>query len=80
MVNICEIDYVLKDGIVICDYIYVFDFVFGYLVVFNYFCEYKFGVCVWNLGFGCGSIVFEMIKVFSKVVGWDLLYEVVGRR
>ncbi len=32
------------------------------------------------MGSGRGSTVFEMINAFSKVVGRDLPYEVVGRR
>jgi UDP-glucose 4-epimerase len=37
-------------------------------------------VRAWNLGTGRGSTVFEIVKAFSKAVGRDLPYEVVGRR
>ncbi|KAK4196297.1 hypothetical protein QBC40DRAFT_287544 [Triangularia verruculosa] len=73
-------DYASKDGTAIRDYIHVLDLASGHLAALNYLREHKPGVRAWNLGSGRGSTVFEMIKAFSKVVGRDLPYEVVGRR
>ncbi|KAF2744207.1 UDP-glucose 4-epimerase [Sporormia fimetaria CBS 119925] len=73
-------DYKSKDGTAIRDYIHVLDLAKGHLVALNYLREQHPGVKAWNLGSGRGSTVFEMIKAFSKVVGRDLPYEVVGRR
>ncbi|KAK4213953.1 UDP-glucose 4-epimerase uge1 [Rhypophila decipiens] len=73
-------DYASRDGTAIRDYIHVLDLAEGHLAALNYLREHKPGVRAWNLGSGRGSTVFEMIKAFSKVVGHDLPYEVVGRR
>lgn len=73
-------DYNSKDGTAIRDYIHVSDLAQGHLVALNYLREQKPGVRAWNLGTGRGSTVYDMIKAFSKVVGRDLPYEVVGRR
>ena len=37
-------------------------------------------VSTWNLGTGTGTSVLEMLAAFSRAVGRDLPYEVVGRR
>lgn len=73
-------DYPSRDGTAIRDYIHVLDLASGHLAALNYLREHKPGVRAWNLGSGRGSTVFEMVKAFSKVVGRDLPYEVVGRR
>lgn len=45
------LDYLMLDGIGVCDYIYVVDFVKGYIVVFDVFvkCDVSFVV---NFGIG----------------------------
>ncbi|OCK83409.1 UDP-glucose 4-epimerase [Lepidopterella palustris CBS 459.81] len=73
-------DYSSKDGTAIRDYIHVLDLAKGHLVALNYLREHHPGVRAWNLGTGKGSTVFDMIKAFSKAVGRDLPYQVVGRR
>ncbi|KAL1837975.1 hypothetical protein VTJ49DRAFT_3164 [Mycothermus thermophilus] len=73
-------DYPSRDGTAIRDYIHVLDLASGHLAALKYLREHKPGVKAWNLGSGRGSTVFEMIKAFSKVVGRDLPYEIVGRR
>jgi UDP-glucose 4-epimerase len=73
-------DYASKDGTAIRDYIHVIDLAKGHLAALKYLRENKPGVRAWNLGSGRGSTVFDMIKAFSKAVGRDLPYEVVGRR
>jgi UDP-glucose 4-epimerase len=73
-------DYDSKDGTAIRDYIHILDLAEGHLVALNHLRSAKPGVRAWNLGTGKGSTVFEMVTAFSKAVGRDLPYEVVGRR
>lgn len=73
-------DYGSHDGTPIRDYVHILDLVNGHLKALDYLREKRPGVRAWNLGTGRGSTVFEMIKAFSKAVGRDLPYEVVGRR
>ncbi|KAF2723771.1 UDP-glucose 4-epimerase [Polychaeton citri CBS 116435] len=73
-------DYASKDGTAIRDYIHILDLARGHLVALNHLRSHHPGVRAWNLGTGKGSTVYEMINAFSKAVGRDLPYEVVGRR
>jgi len=73
-------DYDSKDGTAIRDYLHIEDLSAGHLAALNHLREHHPGVRAWNLGTGVGSTVFEMIKSFSKAVGRDLPYQVVGRR
>jgi UDP-glucose 4-epimerase len=73
-------DYASKDGTAIRDYIHILDLANGHLVALNYLRTNHPGVRAWNLGTGKGSTVYDMINAFSKAVGRDLPYEVVGRR
>ena len=73
-------DYRSHDGTAIRDYIHILDLANGHLAALNYLREKQPGVRAWNLGTGRGSTVYEMIKAFSKAVGRDMPYEVVGRR
>ena len=73
-------DYSSKDGTAIRDYIHILDLAEGHVVALNHLRDHHPGVRAWNLGTGRGSTVFEMVKAFSKAVGRDLPYEVVGRR
>ena len=73
-------DYKSHDGTAIRDYIHILDLANGHLAALNYLREKQPGVRAWNLGTGRGSTVFEMIRAFSKAVGRDLTFEVVGRR
>ncbi|RMX91770.1 hypothetical protein D0868_13795 [Hortaea werneckii] len=73
-------DYASKDGTAIRDYIHILDLARGHTVALDHLREHNPGVRAWNLGTGKGSTVFEMINAFSKAVGRDLPYEVVGRR
>lgn len=73
-------DYKSHDGTAIRDYIHILDLAQGHLVALEHLRSKQPGVRAWNLGTGRGSTVFEMVKAFSKAVGRDLPYEVVGRR
>ena len=74
------LDYDSHDGTAIRDYIHILDLAAGHLKALSYLREKHPGVRAWNLGTGRGSTVFEMIKAFSKAVGRELPYQVVGRR
>lgn len=78
--QLTHLDYSSRDGTAIRDYIHVVDLAKGHLAALNYLREKKPGAKAWNLGSGRGSTVFDIVKAFSKVVGRDLPYEVVGRR
>lgn len=73
-------DYASHDGTAIRDYIHILDLAQGHLKTLDYLRAHNPGVRAWNLGTGRGSTVFEMVKAFSKAVGRDLPYKVVGRR
>ncbi|KAL7274106.1 UDP-glucose-4-epimerase [Rhizina undulata] len=73
-------DYDSHDGTAIRDYIHVVDLAKGHLAALDKLRNDKPGCRAWNLGTGMGSTVFDIVKAFSKVVGRDLPYEVVGRR
>ena len=73
-------DYASHDGTAIRDYIHILDLSAGHIAALNYLRDNHPGVRSWNLGTGNGSTVFEMVKAFSKAVGRDLPYQVVGRR
>jgi UDP-glucose 4-epimerase len=74
------LDYSSHDGTAIRDYIHILDVARGHLMALHYLREKQPGVRAWNLGTGRGSTVYEIIKAFSKAVGKDLPYQVVGRR
>ncbi|KAH9845147.1 UDP-glucose 4-epimerase uge1-like [Teratosphaeria destructans] len=73
-------DYKSKDGTAIRDYIHILDLARGHTVALDHLRSKNPGVRAWNLGTGKGSTVYDMINAFSKAVGRDLPYEVVGRR
>ena len=73
-------DYASHDGTAIRDYIHILDLAAGHLSALDHLKTQSPGVRAWNLGTGRGSTVYEMIKAFSKAVGRDLPYQVVGRR
>lgn len=61
-------DYLIEDGIGVCDYIYVMDLVDGYVVVMEKLVN-KLGVYIYNFGVGVGNSVLDVVNVFSKVCG-----------
>jgi UDP-glucose 4-epimerase len=75
-----KLDYNSHDGTAIRDYIHILDLAQGHLAALDYLRKKNPGVEAWNLGTGRGSTVFDMVKAFSKAVGRDLPYKVVGRR
>lgn len=79
-VKVFGTDYDSHDGTAIRDYIHVIDLAKGHIAALNKLYNENPGCRVWNLGTGKGSTVFDIIRGFSKAVGRDLPYEVVGRR
>ncbi|KAL0089799.1 UDP-glucose 4-epimerase [Phycomyces blakesleeanus] len=72
-------DYPTKDGTCIRDYIHVVDLAKGHLAALRKLKE-DIGCVEYNLGTGKGSTVLEMVAAFSKAVGRDLPYVILGRR
>lgn len=66
------IDYLMLDGLVICDYVYVSDFVDVYLKVSVYLCGGGLSV-VLNFGIGNGMLVFVVLCVVEVVMGCCVL-------
>ncbi|CCH44598.1 UDP-glucose 4-epimerase [Wickerhamomyces ciferrii] len=76
-------DYNSHDGTPIRDYIHVVDLAKGHIASLSYLNNLESNKGLfreWNLGTGKGSTVFDVYHAFSKAVGRDLPYEVVGRR
>ncbi|NCA66715.1 MAG: UDP-glucose 4-epimerase GalE [Clostridia bacterium] len=72
-------DYDTHDGTGVRDYIHVVDLAKGHLCALQKL-DTKPGVVVYNLGTGNGYSVLDMVKAFSKVLGRELPYKIVGRR
>ena len=72
-------DYPTKDGTGIRDYIHVCDLARGHVLALNKL-KTNCGLVIYNLGTGTGYSVLEIIHAFSKVVGFDIPYQIVARR
>lgn len=70
-------DYPTPDGTGVRDYIHVMDLAEGHVLALE---KAKPGVSIYNLGTGKGSSVLEIIKLFEKVNGIKIPYEIVKRR
>ena len=75
-------DYNTPDGSCIRDFINVVDLAKAHVVAIERMLEHKSDeqVEVFNLGTGKGVSVLELIRVFEKVSGESLNYQIVGRR
>ncbi len=72
-------DYKTPDGTGIRDYIHVVDLARGHIAALDKI-KSNPGVEIYNLGTGQGYSVLEIVKVFEKVSGVKIPYEIVGRR
>ncbi len=72
-------DYATIDGTGVRDYIHVVDLAKGHMVALQKMDEIS-SVSIYNLGTGRGYSVLELIKVFEKVTGRQVPYEIVARR
>ncbi len=75
--NVFGDDYETPDGSCIRDFIHVVDLAKGHIAALN---KINKGVQIYNLGAGKGVSVFEIVKAFSDVAGFDLPYVVTERR
>lgn len=73
-------DYPTPDGTPLRDYIHVMDLAAGHVAALEALDRLDGTVHTWNLGTGTGTSVLEMLAAFSRAVGRDLPYEIVGRR
>ncbi len=72
-------DYPTPDGTGVRDYIHVVDLADGHLCALRKLQENP-GLCVYNLGTGCGYSVLDVVKAFEKASGRSIRYRIVGRR
>jgi UDP-glucose 4-epimerase len=72
-------DYPTPDGTGVRDYVHVMDLAEGHVAALERVASVS-GVDVWNLGTGTGSSVLEIIRMYEKVAGRPVPYEIVGRR
>jgi len=72
-------DYPTKDGTGIRDYIHIEDLASGHLKALEK-CKRETGIFTINLGTGRGYSVLEVIKVFERVSGKKISFEIVERR
>jgi UDP-glucose 4-epimerase len=72
-------DYPTPDGTGVRDYIHVMDLAAGHLAALDFVAN-RPGVRRWNLGTGKGSSVLEVLAAFGKAAGFDIPYELTGRR
>ena len=72
-------DYDTPDGTAIRDYIHVEDLAEGHVLSLKRLFETNEGHLV-NLGTGTGYSVLEMVSAYSRAVGQQLPYQIVGRR
>lgn len=72
-------DYPTPDGTGIRDYLHVVDLARGHLAALEKL-KTNCGVVTYNLGTGRGCSVLELLKVFSKAVGFDIPYKIAPRR
>lgn len=72
-------NYPTTDGTCIRDYIHVKDLSVAHLLAFKKLHQFK-GHRAINLGLGKGASVLEIIRLFEKVNGLKVRYQIVGRR
>lgn len=72
-------DYDTHDGTGVRDYIHVVDLAVGHVKALKKIQE-KAGVCVYNLGTGCGYSVLDVVHAFEKATGKEVPYQIKPRR
>lgn len=72
-------DYDTPDGTGVRDYIHVVDLAKGHVAALEHLGE-PAAYATYNLGSGNGASVLAMVKLFEKVSGTPILYEIVARR
>ena len=77
--NIFGNDYPTPDGTCVRDYIHVVDLALGHVAALNKLLNVP-GVHIYNLGTGIGYSVLDMVKAFSKAIGYELPHKFAARR
>lgn len=72
-------DYPTKDGTGVRDYIHVCDLARGHVLALEKLTT-NCGLVIYNLGTGTGYSVLEIVDAFSKVVGFEIPYQIAPRR
>lgn len=72
-------DYDTPDGTGVRDYIHVTDLAIGHVKAMDKIKENP-GLCIYNLGTGCGYSVLEIVKSFEEASGVHVPYEIKERR
>jgi UDP-glucose 4-epimerase len=72
-------DYDTHDGTGVRDYIHVVDLAIGHLKALEKVLKSR-GIHIYNLGTGTGCSVLDIIRVFEKVTGVKIPYEITERR
>jgi UDP-glucose 4-epimerase len=78
-VRVFGADYPTADGSGVRDYIHVMDLAEGHVAALEYL-NNRPGYHVFNLGTGCGTSVFEIIRAFEQASGKAIPYTIVARR
>ena len=77
--NVFGDDYETNDGTGVRDYIHVVDLAKAHINALEKIHEIQ-GYEVYNLGTGCGYSVLEILNAYSRAIGKEIPYKVVGRR
>jgi len=72
-------DYDTRDGTGVRDYVHVVDLAEGHLAAMDYAAK-NTGAEAVNLGTGCGSSVFEVLRAYEEACGKKLPYRITPRR
>ena len=72
-------DYPTVDGTGVRDYIHVVDLAKGHVKALKKLQD-NAGLCVYNLGTGCGYSVLQVVEAYAKASGRDIPYEIKERR
>ena len=72
-------DYETPDGTGIRDYIHVTDLAAGHVATIKHLDTHS-GVCVFNLGTGCGTSVLELVTAFEDATGVSIPRQISARR
>ncbi|MDA9196985.1 UDP-glucose 4-epimerase GalE [Akkermansiaceae bacterium] len=73
-------DYLTRDGTGVRDYIHVDDLAYAHLAGLNYLDRQDEAFDVFNVGYGNGYSVMEVVQAFSCALGRALPYEITSRR
>ena len=73
-------DYQTKDGTAIRDYIHVIDLIYAHILAINALVENKKHSNLYNIGYGEGISVLEIINAAKEVFNTEIPYQICDRR